>query len=89
MFDMCDEAHLEVKQNMMVDYEEGDILDVIGGPFKGQQCEVVSIQGDKILGQIDMFGRIVPAEFTKLQVYKPNWEVGEINIYIVIHISHD
>ena len=70
MFDMCDDAHLEVKQNMQSDYQEGDILDVVGGPFEGYKVEVVSVQGDKILGQLDMFGRVVPAEFTKSQVYK-------------------
>ena len=70
MFDLCDDAHLEVKTNLLTDYRPGDILDIIGGPFKDQQCEVVSIQGDKILGNIDMFGRIVPAEFTTEQVYK-------------------
>jgi len=42
MFDMCDDAHLEV----------------------------INIQGDKILGQLTMFGRTIPAEFTKTQVYK-------------------
>ena len=71
LFDMCDDAHLEVKQNSMYDYHEGDVLDVIAGPFKDFKVEVASIQGDKILGQIDMFGRIVPAEFTKDQLYKP------------------
>ena len=70
MFDLCDEAHLEVKQNSEFDYKEGDILDVIEGPFKGNTCEVFAIQGDKILAHIDMFGRTVPAEFTSLQVYK-------------------
>ena len=70
LFDMCDEAHLEVKQNVGFDYVEGDILDVVSGPFAGQECEVISIQGNKILGQLDMFGRIIPAEFTKEQVYK-------------------
>jgi transcription antitermination factor NusG len=70
MFDLCDDAHLEVKQNLQTDYNVGDILDVIAGPFAGQSCEVVNIQGNKILGQLDMFGRIVPAEFTKEQVYK-------------------
>lgn len=70
MFDLCDDAHLEVKQNILNDYEEGDILDVVAGPFAGYKCEVVSLQGNKILGQLDMFGRIVPAEFTKEQVYK-------------------
>ena len=70
MFDRCDEAFLEVKQNIMVDYVPGDILEVIAGPFKGYSCEVQSVQGDKILGQLDMFGRTVPAEFTTEQVYK-------------------
>ena len=70
MFDMCDDAHLEVKHNMQSDYKEGDVLDVVSGPFEGYKVEVVSIQGDKILGQLDMFGRIIPAEFTKQQVYK-------------------
>ena len=70
MFDMCDDAHLEVKQNLQANYQEGDILDVIAGPFSGFKCEVISLQGQKILGQLDMFGRSVPAEFTLDQVYK-------------------
>ena len=70
LFDMCDEAHLEVKQNIGADYQEGDILDVVSGPFAGFKCEVTSIQGTKVLGQLDMFGRTVPAEFTFEQVYK-------------------
>jgi len=71
MFEMCDDAHLEVKTNLECDYNEGDILDVISGPFAGYKCEVASIKGTKILGQLDMFGRIIPAEFTKDQVIKP------------------
>ena len=70
LFEMCDDAHLEVKQNMQNDYHEGDILDVVAGPFAGFKCEVASIQGQKILGQLDMFGRVVPAEFSFDQVYK-------------------
>ena len=70
LFDMCDEAHLEVKQNITSDFNEGDILDVIQGPFTGYKCEVVNMQGDKIKVQLDMFGRVVPAELTKEQVYK-------------------
>ena len=70
LFDMCDDAHLEVKQNMQSDYNEGDILEIVDGPFKGYDCEVASIQGDKIKVQIDMFGRTVPAEVNKNQVYK-------------------
>ena len=70
MFDMCDDAHLEVKQNVSADYQEGDILDVVDGPFAGFKCEVISLQGQKIMGQLDMFGRQVPAEFSYDQVYK-------------------
>ena len=70
MFEMCDEAHLETKINMAADFFEGDILDVVSGPFTGYKVEVMSISGDKILGQLDMFGRTIPAEFTKEQVYK-------------------
>ena len=70
LFEMCDDAHLEVKQNLLSDFNEGEMLDIIAGPFAGMTCEVVSIQGDKILGQLDMFGRTIPAEFTKEQVYK-------------------
>ena len=70
LFNRVDDTHLEVKTNVIVDYQVGDILDVTSGPFSGYKCEVVSIQGTKILGQLDMFGRVVPAEFTKEQVYK-------------------
>lgn len=70
LFDMCDDAHLEVKQNVQYDYQPGDILDVVSGPFQGQKCEVSNVQGAKVLGQVDMFGRIVPVEFTKEQLYK-------------------
>lgn len=70
IFDRVDEAHVEVKQNTTLNYDVGDILDVVSGPFAGYKCEVINIQGSKILGQLDMFGRIIPAEFTKDQVYK-------------------
>jgi len=70
LFNRVDDTHLEVKQNVVIDYQEGDLLDVVSGPFAGYTCEVVSIQGTKIVGQLDMFGRQVSAEFTKEQVYK-------------------
>ena len=70
MFDMCDEAHLEVTANVEGQFQEGDILEVIAGPFSGYDTEVTSVSGDKILGQIEMFGRTVPAEFNKTQVLK-------------------
>ena len=41
-------------------------------PLRGYKAEVVSVQGDKIKCQLDMFGRIIPAELTKDQVYKTN-----------------
>lgn len=71
IFKLVDSAHIEVKQNLLTDYQAGDILDVVSGPFAGQKCEVINVQGTKILGQLDMFGRIIPAEFTLDQVYKP------------------
>ena len=67
---MCDDAHLEVKQNIQFDYQPGDILDVVSGPFAGYKAEVINVQGEKIKCQLDMFGRTVPAEITKEQVYK-------------------
>jgi len=70
LFDMCDDAHLEVKQNVEYDYQPGDSVDVISGPFAGYKCEVASVQGDKVLGQIDMFDRVVPAEFKKEELHK-------------------
>ena len=70
MFAMCDDAHLETKLNIEAEFVEGDILEVIQGPFKGYDIEVIGLTGDKILGQLDMFGRTIPAEFTKFQVYK-------------------
>ena len=72
IFDRVDDAHLEVKRNVEIEYEEGEILDVVAGPFTGYKAEVVSVQGDKIKCQLDMFGRIIPAELTKDQVYKTN-----------------
>ena len=72
IFDRVDDAHLEVKRNVDTEYQEGEILDVIAGPFAGYKAEVVSVQGEKIKCQLDMFGRIIPAELTKDQVYKTN-----------------
>ena len=70
IFNLVDDTHLEVKSNVLTEYQIGDILDVVSGPFAGYKMEVANLQGDKILGQLDMFGRVVPAEFTKDQVYK-------------------
>ena len=69
MFEMCDDAHLEVKQNIVHDYEVGDILEVVSGPFAGYTCEVANIQGNKILGQLDMFD-VCTCRITKNQVIK-------------------
>ena len=48
IFNIVDNTHLEVKSNVMVDYQEGDILDVVAGPFVGSKAEVISVQGEKI-----------------------------------------
>ena len=58
----------EAKQDVQLDYNEGDVLQAISGPFAGQDITVSSIQGNKILGQADMFGRTIPVEFTPNQV---------------------
>ena len=70
LFARVDDTHVEVKQNVAVDYNVGDRLEVVAGPFAGNEVEVLSIQGTKILGQLNLFGRIVPAEFTPTQLYK-------------------
>ena len=71
LFARVDDTHLEVKHNVQVDYNVGDTLDVVAGPFTGQQVVVSSVQGGKILGQINLLGRTIPAEFTVNQVYRP------------------
>ena len=70
LFDRVDATHLEVKSNVQIDYNEGDILEVVSGPFTGYKAEVMSIQGQKILAHLDMFGRTVPTEFSPNQLYK-------------------
>ena len=70
IFSRVDSTHQEVKQNVEVDYNIGDVLDVTSGPFAGNKVTITGIQGSKILGQLDMFGRSVPAEFTTNQLYK-------------------
>lgn len=70
IFSRVDSTHQEVKQNVQVDYNVGDILDVTAGPFAGNKVEVTAVQGMKILGQLTLFGRTVPAEFTADQLYK-------------------
>ena len=50
-------TYLEVKRNVEIEYEEGEILDVVSGPFTGYKAEVVSVPGDKIKCQLDMFDR--------------------------------
>jgi len=44
LFDLCDDAHLENLINNDPDYNEGDVLEVIQGPFKGYDVEVISDQ---------------------------------------------
>ena len=70
IFNRVDSTHSEVKQNVQVDYNEGDVLDVVSGPLIGQTTTVVAIQGNKIIGEMEIFGRKVSAEFTVDQVYR-------------------
>ena len=70
MFEMCDDAHLEVKQNILSDFQEGDQLDVVSGPWIGLEAEVISIKNSKILAQLKIFGRETQVELTKDQVLK-------------------
>lgn len=70
LFRHVDSSHLEVKRNVLTIYHEGDVLDVISGPFRGQTIEVITVRGNKILGQMEIFGRETNAEFTTEQVYK-------------------
>ena len=70
LFEMCDEANLEVKEKIEYNYNEGDILDVVVGPFAGYKCEVYYAKGGKIKAHVDMFGRQVAVEFTPEQVVK-------------------
>lgn len=70
VFSKVDSTHEEVKQNVQVDYNIGDVLDVISGAFSGSKVEVLGVQGSKIQGQVSMFGRTVPAEFTTDQLHK-------------------
>ena len=70
IFDRVDDTHVEVKQNVTINYTIGDILDIVSGPFAGNTVEVADIKGTKVLGQVTLFGRTVPAEFSPNQLYK-------------------
>lgn len=70
IFNRVDSTHTEVKQNVQVDYNVGDILDVVSGPLIGQTTTVIAVQGTKVIGEMEIFGRKVSAEFTVDQLYK-------------------
>ena len=70
IFDRVDSTHTEVKQNVQVDYNIGDILDVVAGALVGNKIKVINVQGSKVIGQLDIFGRTTSAEFTTNQLYK-------------------
>ena len=57
-----------LKEEAKIDYNVGDVLEAISGPFEGQDIVVTSVQGFKIFGQTDMFGRSIPVEITANQV---------------------
>ena len=70
LFNQVDDTHVEVKQNIQIDYNIGDVLDVVAGPFIGHKAEVQNVQGGKVLASLDLFGRTISAEFTLNQLYK-------------------
>lgn len=70
IFDRVDSTHTEVKQNVQVDYNIGDVLDVVAGALVGNKIKVINVQGSKVIGQLDIFGRTTSAEFTTNQLYK-------------------
>lgn len=70
LFARVDDTHLEVKQNVQVNYNVGDTIEVVSGPFQGQTLVVSAVQGNKVLGQINLLGRTISAEFTVNQVYR-------------------
>jgi transcriptional antiterminator NusG len=70
LFSKVDTSHMEVKSNVLSDYNVGDTVDIIAGPFQGSSVIIDSIQSDKIITSIDICGRISKLELNVNQVYK-------------------
>lgn len=70
LFSLVDDAFKETKTNLLTDYQVGDSLKVVSGPFEGKEIVVESVRGDKVVAEVEMFGRVTTAEFTKDQLLK-------------------
>jgi len=59
-------------------YQVGDILDVVDGPFKGRTIEVTAVDETKetITFMIEMFGRLTPTEVKFSEVKKVNGDAS-------------
>lgn len=68
IFSQVDDAFQETKTNLLTNYQVGDKLRVISGPFEGKEIIVESIRGDKLTAEVDMFGRVTTVEFSKEQL---------------------
>jgi transcription termination/antitermination protein NusG len=70
LFSLVDDAFKETKTNLLTNYQVGDKLKVISGPFEGKEIVVETVRGDKVVAEVEMFGRITTAEFSKDQLLK-------------------
>ena len=70
LFAQVDTSHLEVKTNVLSNYEIGNSVEIISGPFSGTMITIDSIQSDKICTTIDICGRMTKLELNVNQVYK-------------------
>jgi transcriptional antiterminator NusG len=77
IFSQADNTFKETKTNLLADYQVGDKLKVIAGPFEGKEIIVDSIRGDKITAEVDMFGRITTVEISKDQLIKSQKTDGD------------
>lgn len=70
LFSLVDDAFKETKTNLLTNYQVGDSLKVITGPFEGKEITVETVRGDKVVADVDIFGRITSVEFSKDQLLK-------------------
>lgn len=70
LFSLVDDTFKETKTNLLTNYQVGDKLKVISGPFEGKEIIVENVRSDKVTAEVEMFGRITTAEFTKDQLLK-------------------
>lgn len=70
IFNLVDSNFKEVKTNLLSEYYPGDIIDIIDGPFSGNQATIANIVGNKIITVINIFNTPTRVELSKNQIYK-------------------